>query len=445
MIRSTSLPAAFALAALSLAAGSALAEVHKCQGPHGTTYSDGPCPASQAAVTYTPRDLLKAEPTGAGPTSPASTRPGPPSVAARAPAATAVAAAGPVPDAPLPVVETGVATIEQVPGRLAWLDADTLAVTTYTEPRAKVAWIARRVVAVDTRSHAVATLVPKGFLDCSNPDTGLVGVQVGDLESAFGVHADAPKPVHQFLAWNPASHAVAPAPADLAAGVHAASCLRTRPEDVAANDWWEGSRALRYLGPKDGVIRWGMGDSGRPEGPSLQNGSRKTMLDVTTSEMARQVRPLPFRKAYQLAPGQHQGAAGAPKDAPLITMTPDGRVTRTALPASLKQLLDTVNPDAIATSYAVKPGALVVVPGAPAQGGGLYLATASEARRVWCTAGAGADAAACRLAFAPEVSPDGCKVAFDGRGPGGPATVKVLDVCAGAPAAASGKATVARR
>jgi hypothetical protein len=415
-----------AAAAMVAAAWPAHADVHKCQGPKGVTYSDGPCPSNSQSVTYTPRELLKNTP---DPTQdlppPRAGRDAPP------PAPAPVTHAGRVTDAPAPEWDTGLPVIEQVPGRSAWLDADTIAVTTFSEPRAQVPWMVRRIVAADVRTRTAATIVPKGFLDCTNPALGLVGLQVGDLESRFAVRSTAPAAVQRFMLWDAARHAVGPATADYATGWHAASCLKPAPEDVASNEWWEGNRAVRYLQPKDGIVKWGIGESGRPEGPWLQNGGRRTMLDVSTTDLAKQVRYLPFRHAYQLVDGRYGGVAHL--DTPLVLLTPEGKLVKTPLPASLRQALDAVNP--VAVSFAVKNGLLVQVPGPAAQGGGLYLAQGDQAHRVWCTAGS-PGAAECRIDQALEISPDGCKVAFDARSPagGGVPTLRVLDLCA-APAA----------
>ena len=37
-------------------------------------------------------------------------------------------------DAPIEILETGVPVIVQMPGRFAWLDDDTLAITTFADP-----------------------------------------------------------------------------------------------------------------------------------------------------------------------------------------------------------------------------------------------------------------------------------------------------------------------
>lgn len=421
-----------AVAPLLAAAFAAHADVHKCQGPNGVTYTEAPCPSHSNQITYSPPALGKA---GASP-SPGQD-PAPPRVAA-APAPAPVKG-GRVVDGPLPAWDSNVAIIEQVPGRSAWLDADTFAVTTFTEPRAKIAWMFRRIVALDTRSRSVATIVPKGFLDCANAELGLVSLEQGDLDSKYGVRSTSPAPVQRFQSWDAASRSLRAAGPEFAAGWHAQACLKTAPEDVSANDWWEGTRSLRYLQPKDGVVAWGMGDNGRPEGPSLRNGNRKVLLkDVSTSDVTR-LRYLPWRKSYQLTAGHLTVGTGT--ETPLVVMGADGQVTKSSLPPALRAAIEGANPAGIATSWAVKPGLLVAVPGAAAQGGGLYLAAGGDARRVWCVPGGGPEAAACRIVQDPDVSPDGCKVAFDARTVPilGEPTIHVIDVCAATAPATTAK------
>ena len=95
------------LLALALSAP-AFADLPKCVDPQGTvTYTDKDCPGT----------------------------PGHP--APRAVAAPSAGAAAPT-DAPLEVIDTGVPVITQVPGRFAWLDNDTLAITTFADPGASV-------------------------------------------------------------------------------------------------------------------------------------------------------------------------------------------------------------------------------------------------------------------------------------------------------------------
>jgi hypothetical protein len=64
-------------------------------------------------------------------------------------------------DAPLEVVDTGVPVITPVPGRFAWRDNDTLAITTFADPGAKAPWMLRKILAWDVPAHAAGVLVPR--------------------------------------------------------------------------------------------------------------------------------------------------------------------------------------------------------------------------------------------------------------------------------------------
>src|SRR3954468_24577793 len=89
------------------------------------------CIDAQGKVSYSDKDC----PTAARP-------------AAATPSPTHAPGAAPV-DAPLDILETGVPVIVQMPGRFAWLDDDTLAITTFADANAKAPWMVRKIIAYD--------------------------------------------------------------------------------------------------------------------------------------------------------------------------------------------------------------------------------------------------------------------------------------------------------
>jgi len=289
----------------------------------------------------------------------------------------------------------------------------------------------RRVVAFDVPRRSASTLVTRGFVDCIEPSHGLVSLEIGDLESRFGVGSKGAPPVPRFDVWNPATHALAPAPADAFAGWHPHACVKTAPEDLAIADLSLDKKPLRYLQPEHGVIAWGIGADGHPEPPTLRGAKRQAALPLSINDVSHDVRWLPFAKAYQIAAGT--------RDTPLITMDLDGRVTRRAVPAPLVQALSAANAAGRGRLIAVRDGALFVQSGPARSGGGLYLVQGERSRRVWCTAAPSAGQAAgdeaCTMAQDPQVSPDGCSVAFDAKSatPAGPfaaePTFKVIELC----------------
>ena len=46
--------------------------------------------------------------------------------------------------------------IVQMPGRFAWLDDDTLAITTFADANAKAPWMVRKIVAYDVPARRAA-------------------------------------------------------------------------------------------------------------------------------------------------------------------------------------------------------------------------------------------------------------------------------------------------
>lgn len=346
-------------------------------------------------------------------------------------------------DAPLQLQETGVPVIVQVAGRFAWLDDDTLAVTTFADPNAKAPWMVRKIIAYDVPSRSSTTLVARGFVDCTNADHNLVSLETGDLESRFAIGSRAAPPVQQFQLWDPAARRLTPAPPEFKAGWHPSACMKPAPEDLAVHDLFGSRKPVRYLQPEHGILTWGaLDDNGHPSGPTLVTAKKKVALALGFGEISHDVRWLPFRKAYQLAPGVHDRALDPPRDLPLITMDLDGRLARHALPAGLVHQLDALGSSAPAEMIATQAGDLVIQPGPAASGGGLYLVQGEQSRRIWCTAtpapGQATGPDACTMTQAVAVSPDGCRIAFDARpatpvANGYPAapTLKVLTLCDG--------------
>ncbi len=400
------------LLALALST-SAFADLQKCAGPQGTTiYTDKDCPAVAKPA---------APPTRAAP---------------------AAAAAAPT-DAAAEILDTGVPVIVQMPGRFAWLDNDTLAITTFADANAKAPWMVRKIVAYDVPSRRASLLVARGFVDCTNAGYNLVSLELGDLESRFAIGSRAAPAVQQFQVWDPAARKLGPAPAELKAGWHPSACMKPAPEDLGLHDLQGSKKPLRYLQPEHGTVSWGaLDDNGHPVGPTLVTPKKKVVLAMSVNEMSHDVRWVPFRKAYQLAPGEHDRALDPPRDTPLLTMDLDGRLTRHAIPAGLTHQLDALASTAPAEMIATRAGDLVIQPGPAANGGGLYLVQGEQSRRIWCTSrpapGQAVGPDACTMTQPVAISPDGCRIAFDARPAGaipngfpGAPTLKVLTLCDG--------------
>jgi hypothetical protein len=233
--------------------------------------------------------------------------------------------------------------------------------------------------------------------------------------------------------------------------------MKPAPEDLAVHDLEGSKKPVRYLQPEHGTVVWGaLDDSGHPVGPTLVTPRKKVALALSVNDISHEVRWLPFRQAYQLAPGVHDRLPDPPRNQPLVTMDLEGRITRHAIPAGLTRQLDALAAPAPAEMTATRAGDLVSQPGTPANGGGLYLVQGEQSRRIWCTAkptpGQAGGANGCAMSQPVAVSPDGCRIAFDARParpiangfPDAP-TIKVLTLCDGAlpvAATAAGKKKV---
>ena len=98
------------------------------------------------------------------------------------------------------------------------------------------------------------------------------------------------------------------------------------PEDLVIRDLENSKKPVRYLQPEHGAVVWGaLDDSGHPVGPTLVTPKKKIALAVSVNEMSHDVRWLPFRKAYQLAPGVHDRLLDPPRNQPLVMMDLEGR------------------------------------------------------------------------------------------------------------------------
>ncbi|MEO5685793.1 MAG: hypothetical protein ABIR54_00385 [Burkholderiaceae bacterium] len=346
-------------------------------------------------------------------------------------------------DAPIQIQETGVPVIVQMAGRFAWLDDDTLAITTFADPNAKAPWMVRKIIAYDVPTRGSSTLVARGFVDCTNAGYNLVSLETGDLESRFAIGSRAAPPVQQFQIWDPAARRLSPAPAEFKASWHPSACMKPAPEDLPVHDLFGSKKPVRYLQPEHGMLVWGaLDDNGHPTGPTLVTARKKVALALAFGEISHEVRWLPFRKSYQLAPGVHDRALDPPRDIPLLTMDLEGHLARHAIPAGLAHQFDVLGAPAPAEMIATQAGDLVIQPGPAANGGGLYLVQGEQSQRIWCTAhpapGQAAGTDGCTMTQAVAVSPDGCRVAFDARpatpiANGYPAspTLKVLTLCDG--------------
>lgn len=346
-----------------------------------------------------------------------------------------VRAVEPVPDVPIPIIETGIRMLDQLPGKFAWLDSDTLAVTTYGDDSVQFPWTVRKIVAFDVRTKTSRNLLARGFLTCVNPQEELVSLFEGDLQSMYVGGSKSPPPVPQFYKWSSSRKELTPAGSEYKTSWNASACLKTRPEDVNGIDWMVNHKPIRYLQPNHGVITWDSVYLGNREPLTLQRGQKSIPLAAKSNELGVPLIFLQFGDFYLLRTATYQNGTQTPVDAPMITMSVDGEITRTLIPTSLKRHLDSVNKSTWANMIATAPGNLVIASGRPADGAGIYLVQGDQSKRIWCTPPVRYEAISnnvCRIEQGPEVSPDGCKIAFATMAPSGLAgPLTIIDLCSG--------------
>lgn len=323
-------------------------------------------------------------------------------------------------------------------GRTAWLDENTVAVTTRLKEFED--WEGR-IVAFNVRTRQSYVVQENAFLVCSNPHAGVVSVMKGSyLRMYWPSRASSGSDPEQFsFRWDPQKGALAQEQRGSLGGWNLNICMPTRPQDQKAIALEFLQRKIRYLQPAHGILRWGEEDSADADDAtvSLEDpaGTRRAVA-VKPTEIS--VRPLYIRstQTYVLSAGRDLLDGGVlvirgvqHKGVPAITMQANGEVTRWQLPAELRAELKRKKAiDAGLLPYA--RGLLVGVPAWRDQGAGLYTAEGGVLRKVWCDVSSSmfSDNPKCS-ADDLQLSPDGCKIAFLARD-ASPATVQVLDLCA---------------
>ena len=211
-------------------------------------------------------------------------------------ALTASYAQAAIPDAPLPVVDTGIPALKQVPGRFVWLDDDTLAVTTYGDEKISVDWASRKIVAYSVKRNATETLISKGFLTCSNPSHQMVSLELGDLQSMYIGNSKEPPPVRKLHRWDSSARKLVDDDARLSQAWHPYFCVQMPVSEF--NEAMQSWVSYRYLQPGDGRLEWDATEQSKA-GPVLWHKNGKLMaLKLTRSQVASQISYLPFAKSY---------------------------------------------------------------------------------------------------------------------------------------------------
>ena len=343
-----------------------------------------------------------------------------------------------IPDAELPLIETGVAMLPNARGPFAWLDAHTLAITTFAgDPGATNAWTAQQVVAFDTRSRKRHAIVPQGRLTCTNPPASVVSATVGDTRAYFLGREFGPAPVPQWFKWDGAAKRLVPWPDGAHPDWNDSLCRQTLAEDARQPIPGAHNNQPRiYLQPGEGFITWDRAFGNAPQPVRLKSGNREVTLDVTSDKVGPNITHLPFLGAHLLNVGLHRWTDKRGEQLfPALLLRANGQVERMPFPPALAADFTERRLSSDALMLPVAGGSLVIVADSSSAGGGLYLTRGGKSSRVWF---AGAPPhESFRIMSAIEVSPDGCRVAFDARWPrtADPATmglegsVKILDLC----------------
>lgn len=331
-------------------------------------------------------------------------------------------------DVPSPVFNTGV-VLSKNTGKMEWLDATTLAITTYQT--GDEYWNGK-IVAVDMRDKSVVKVLDNGFLQCTNPDASVVAAIKGSLGGTYrgdAKSAGAVKPEPVFYRWAPKAKMLLDEEQAAKMPWNWHDCIQTAPGHRNQSGRMQGFPGAVYLRSRDGVLAWQFDPDRKPVPVSwLKPKAAPKQIQAASDEIGPVAVYQPYDDSYLLAPGRfgnfmHRGKMV--DQAPAVTMDSAGTVKRTPLPASLKAYFDRQKGNGGYTQPT--PAGLLVYAYPFSGGGGFYLANGNSVKRIWCTENS--DSADNCSPNNATLSPDGCRLAFVNRSY--PGTVEVLTLCSG--------------
>lgn len=344
-------------------------------------------------------------------------------------------AAAEVVDVPAPLFDTKI-KVARGTGKMLWLDAHTLAITTYLKD---ADYWDGKIVAVDIRTNSASILLENAFLTCADAAQGVVGLLKGSLVKNYWGPSKAgttPDPEVFLFRWNSDEKRLEQGEKAPKAPWNPFICQQTAPEDMqrAAISFYE--RSVRYLQPQHGTLRWRRPPSSQEVSPIswVRPNTPPQPIDATSGEISLLAPYLPFNDTYLLTSGRfltgkrqmtHFGAIA--DEFPAVTMSSTGAVHRLFVPSNLKGHLERLDPGGGET-LPTAAGLLVYVGDRANRGGGVYLANGEVAKRIWCFS-LKADARYqphCTIENL-ELSPDGCNLAFQPREY--PSNVHILKLC----------------
>ncbi|NSL55776.1 hypothetical protein [Uliginosibacterium aquaticum] len=343
-------------------------------------------------------------------------------------------------DSPVPIIEKAdLVLAENIGGEIAWInDKNLLATVLLDDPRSR--WWVRRVVNVDVRSGQAVEFLARGFVSCSNPVAGLIGISSGTLAANYEGGSKEPRPSPHLYKRSFWSSTLVPLKDE--DEWNKWLCIKTSKAEL--NDPGAGNPQSdhRYLQTPDELLRitkeLNETRSDVVYGLVLERGKEKIQLaDLTPSEVGWRPQFLPFLNKHLLGAGEFIFAGDMvlpgnkrTQEIPTITMTKDGKIEREYVRDRL--LSKGFKRDASVIPYA--KGNLVFIQDRPSYGGGIYRETGGLVERIWCVNKGNGFDRKCRPQ-AISMSPDGCSLAFFDEGSDDlkksvpRISLKILDVC----------------
>jgi len=306
------------------------------------------------------------------------------------------ARAASIPDDPVSAIEPAIELNTYTGGTMGWLDVNTLIVTAIADREKQSS--SRKVMLVDIRTGKADEKFSQGEVTCVSATKSIVGIQSGERF----------KSPPSFFKWNAKTRELEPASELKGENWDFSVCQKVLPGKDMQNTF--------VLQDKDGLLVNEMAPDGKVWRMSLvKDGKVIANPDIKPSDLSVRPEYQPHNDEYLLAYGRFVTGGAIQKDGlmlnelPILTMTPTGSIKRGDSVRSIFESNGTPD-NGIARPYA--KGILIWSDSRPKQGGGVYLRSNGQTKRVWCINPGNTFDRTCRLETAPSISPNGCHAAF---------------------------------
>ena len=287
-------------------------------------------------------------------------------------------------------------------------------------------------------------MIKEAFLRCINNSENIISIGIGTLSNNYRGDSSLKKPIQQYFRWNSTDQRLVHENIKDKELWHPLGCKRVAKKDINSNSTTQNDK--KYLENSDGYIFWKKRYSRRDPPAQVywsdpDNGA-ESLINVKSDEVNLQPIYNAHSRSYILTTGwfssfSHKMFRGKKaNNLPMVIMNAaDRKITRKYIPRELTDHLSDLSRIAgarLLNTSAV--GDLILVSRNVKYGGGLYLSTDSDVKRIWCATPKNKRDSECELPMDLKLSPDGCKIAFltnSGKleKPQYQATVRIINLC----------------